>query len=447
MKLREEKKPMITIPLDLPEVQVLETEVTASGDFVITVESLVGSTRCRKWGRETAEFHSYDRWISGRHLPLLDRAVWIRLRPVCRCTGRPQRYRCPWCWDHPTTTQRLSWYEPGADKTKAYEQYLLVRLINSTIEDVSRKEQVGYAAVGGVVDRYIRQEVDWDEYESLPTLGLDEVALKKGHRDFVVIATVRPACCSACLRRQAGRQPDGRVSVLAVLPNRCKETVQQLWPGIPARVQGTIQTVCTDLDDGFINAVKEELPEATVVADRVHVAKKYRDCADQLRKQEIKRRKKGLPEPEYQEIKGAMGPFRKKPDDLTPAEAARLERLFTRSPALPQAYQLRNQLTAIVDQDLTKAEATEKLTQWQQRVSDSGLTCFDSFLTTLENWMDEITNYFLNRDSSGFVEGLNTKIKVLRRRCYGIFNLGHLFQRLFLDLEGYRLCAKPALEG
>ena len=64
---------------------------------------------------------------------------------------------------------------------------------------------------------------------------------------------------------------------------------------------------------------------------------------------------------------------------------------------------------------------------------------FDSFLTTLDNWMDEITNYFLNRQTSGFVEGLNNKIKVLKRRCYGRLNLSHLFQRLHLDLEGYRL--------
>lgn len=285
----------------------------------------------------------------------------------------------------------------------------------------------------GVVDRYLRQEVAWDEYERLPTLGLDEVALKKGHRDFVVMATVR--------------QPDGRVSVLAVLPDRCTETVKRFLRGIPARFQGTLQTVCTDLYDGFIHAVKEELPEETVLADRCDVAKKDRDGADPLRTQEMKRLKKELPQPEDQEIKGAMGPFRKKPDDLSAEEAARLERLFTHSPALHQAYQFRDELTAIFDQDLTKAEATEKLKKGQQRVSDSGLRCFDSFLTTLENGMDQITNYFLNRDSSRFVEGINTKIKVLKRRCYGIFNLGHLFQRLFLDLQGYRLLAKPAWEG
>ena len=52
--------------------------------------------------------------------------------------------------------------------------------------------------------------------------------------------------------------------------------------------------------------------------------------------------------------------------------------------------------------------------------------------------MDEITNYFVDRNNSGFVEGLNNKIKVLKRRCYGIFNLRHLFQRIYLDMEGYR---------
>ncbi|MCJ7702710.1 MAG: transposase [Anaerolineales bacterium] len=62
-------------------------------------------------------------------------------------------------------------------------------------------------------------------------------------------------------------------------------------------------------------------------------------------------------------------------------------------------------------------------------------------MITLENHMDEISNYFINRDSSGFVEGFNNKIKVLKRRCYGIFNIQHLFQRIYLDLEGYRLFA------
>ncbi|MCA1617107.1 MAG: ISL3 family transposase [Acidobacteria bacterium] len=413
---------MISIPLDIPEVRVLETEITSTGDFLITVESTLGSATCHKCGRETTEFHSLDRWITLRHLPILDRQVLIRLRP--------KRYRCSYCSGRPTSTQRLDWYEMGSGQTKAYEQYLLLRLVNSTIEDVSCKEQVGYEAVGGVIDRYICKEVRWDEYESIEVLGLDEIALKKGHGNFVVIVTAR-------------RSP-GRVSVLAVLEDRKKETVKQFLQGIPVRLKERIETVCTDMYDGFINAVKEVIPSATVVADRFHVAKKYRECADNLRKSETNRLKKEMAKQEYEEIKGAMWSFRKRPEDLKKEEDQLLPRLFACSPSLHQAYKLREELTQIFEQELTKAEATAKLKQWQEQVGRSELRCFDPFLTMLENWMDEITNYFLRRETSGFVEGINNKIKVLKRRCYGIFNLGHLFQRLFLDLEGYRLFAKPA---
>jgi transposase len=47
----------------------------------------------------------------------------------------------------------------------------------------------------------------------------------------------------------------------------------------------------------------------------------------------------------------------------------------------------------------------------------------------------------LERHSSGFVEGLNNKIKVIKRRCYGILNAKHLFQRIYLDLFGHKLYA------
>jgi transposase len=108
---------------------------------------------------------------------------------------------------------------------------------------------------------------------------------------------------------------------------------------------------------------------------------------------------------------------------------------------LKQAYILRQQLTAIFEQVIPKVKAEEKIRAWVKRVTASGLSCFNKFLKMLDGWWDEITNYFIDRANSGFVEGLNNKIKVLKRRCYGIFNREHLFQRIFLDLEGYRLFA------
>lgn len=406
----------ITIPLDIPEVRVLTVELTPQGDWTITVESTQEGTRCRKCGRASTEFHGEDEWLTLRHLPILGRRVYVRLRP--------KRYRCRACEGNPTTTQDLSWYEARSPHSKAYEKYLLLQLVHATIADVSIKEDLGAKALEGLVDRWISREVNWAEIKGVKLLGLDEIALKKGHRDFVVIVTAKVA--------------SGEVKVLAVLPNRQKQTVRRFLEGLPKRVKRSIRTVCTDLYVGFIQAVKEVLGKAEVVADRYHVAKLYRGCADQLRKQELKRLKQELPKEEYATLKGAMWAFRKNSADLEGPEQEVLTRLFVYAPDLARAYTYREQLTAIFEEKLSKEHATTKLADWQEQVEASGLKCYEPFLKTLATWREEITNYFLARHNSGFVEGLNNKIKVLKRRCYGIFNLAHLFQRIFLDLEGYR---------
>jgi len=104
---------------------------------------------------------------------------------------------------------------------------------------------------------------------------------------------------------------------------------------------------------------------------------------------------------------------------------------------LEQAYYLREELSDIFDEDYTKLKAQQAIQDWCERVRKSEIQEFESFLTTLQNWFDEITNYFLDRHSSGFVEGFNNRVKVLKRRCYGIFNVKRLFQRLTLDTQGY----------
>ena len=407
----------LSIALDIPDVEILEIKLNKRSEYLITLESTLDSTTCHQCGRKITHCIGHDRAITLRHLSILGHAVYLRLRP--------KRFKCPYCSNKPTTTQQLSWYQPKSPHTKVYEAHLLLQLVNSTIQDVALKEGLGYEAVVGIIDRHIASQVDWLELARLEVLGLDEVALKKGHSNYVVIVSAR-------LR-------DGQLKVLAVLPDREKATVKAFLRSIPTRLQRTIHTVCTDMWPAYVNAVKEVLEQALVVVDRYHVAKKYRDCADTLRKQELKRLKAELPEAQYQSLKGVMWPFRKNKADLAQSEVELLDRLFNYSPSLKLAYDFREELTAIFEQDLTKVEATQAIEKWRKVVETSQLTCFDPFLTTLDTYLDQITNFFLRRDSSGFVEGLNNKIKVLKRRCYGLRNLAHFFQRLFLDLEGYRL--------
>jgi len=290
---------------------------------------------------------------------------------------------------------------------------------------VSIREGVGYEAIMGVIDREIAKEVDWRKIARLDVLGIDEIALKKGHKDFVVIVTGRI---------------NGETVILGVLKDRMKSSVKDFFSRIPKRLRRSIQYVCSDMYDGYINAAKEVFGKRVhIVADRFHVAKLYRGGFETLRRKEFGRLKKELSDKDYKELKGAMWILRKKEEDLTKEDKEVLDKIFTYSPSLKNAYFFRDELTAIFDEKMTKPQAKRRLNGWMARVRRSGIRCFDDFMKTLEARKNEIANYFDGRHTSGFVEGLNNKIKVIKRRCYGIFNTEHLFQRIYLDLHGYSL--------
>jgi transposase len=137
-------------------------------------------------------------------------------------------------------------------------------------------------------------------------LGLDEIALKKGHRDYVTLVT--------------GRLRDGEIMILGVLPGHEKAEVIEFLRLIPLRIAQTVQTVCCDLWEAYTEAAREELPSARIVADRFHVAKHYRHAADEARKQELHRLKKELTKEEYKKLNGSFRAFRKNAKDLNKEE-------------------------------------------------------------------------------------------------------------------------------
>ena len=75
--------------------------------------------------------------------------------------------------------------------------------------------------------------VDWSMMTEIETLGLDEIALKKGHRDYVTLVT--------------GRLRDGELLILGVLPGHEKAEVIEFLRLIPPRIAQSVQTVCCDL--------------------------------------------------------------------------------------------------------------------------------------------------------------------------------------------------------
>jgi transposase len=306
-----------------------------------------------------------------------------------------------------------------------------MQCVNSTIEAVSIKEQIGYDAIEGLINRYVATKVDWSAYERLDSVGIDEIALKKRYRDYVVVITTRSR--------------DGTIHLLAVRPNRLKETVLAFLKQIPYRLRRTVTNVCCDLCEAYLSAIETVFGFDTIVIDRFHVARHYYDAADAIRKEELSRLKQERTAREYELLHGVMWYFRKRPKDLELDEQDVLECFFAAAPRARQAYKLREALTTIFETAGTKEEALDRFGQWLVMVDDSGLTAFDRFINLLVEHLNGIANYFRDGSISGFVEGLNTKIKALKRRCYGIFNLRHLFQRITLDLGGYAAFGRLSL--
>ena len=212
------------IPLDIPDVTIENVTTNRLGHIEITVKSTVEGVPCHQCGKMTTQFYGEDREITLRHLPILGRRTYIRLRP--------KRYECPYCPGKPTTTQKLSWYTLRSSFSRAYEEQLLLILVNSTIQDVCLKEEVGYEAIMGIIDRYIEREINWEGLTQVDVLGLDEISLKKGHRDFVTIITGRV---------------ETETVILGVLPDRKKATVKAFLSSIPKRLRQTIHAVCSDM--------------------------------------------------------------------------------------------------------------------------------------------------------------------------------------------------------
>ncbi|MBK1706774.1 transposase [Halochromatium glycolicum] len=229
-----------------------------------------------------------------RHLDLLGKPVYLRFRlPRDRCD----------CDEGPTTTQQVPWFNRRSRMSKAYEEHLLRACINSTLSDVAHKEGVSIETLQGLLDRHIATTPDWEALPSLEVIGIDEIALKKGHHDFVAIVT--------------GQSGD-RTHILGVLKDRKKATVVEFLSCIPKRLRRTVRVLCSDLYEGFIGAAKAVFGRRVrVVADRFHVAKRYREAVDRLRKQELKRLKRTLSATQYQRLKGAMWALRKQPQDLS----------------------------------------------------------------------------------------------------------------------------------
>jgi len=129
-----------------------------------------------------------------------------------------------------------------------------------------------------------------------------------------------------------------------------------------------------------------------------------------------------------------MWEFQRDPQGLTEEDKAKLERLFGKLPRLRRLYEVRVRFQQIFDTAADRRMAHGALLGlYLDMLGD--FPELDAFVRTFEAWQEEILNYFDERKTSGPVEGINNKARVIVKRAYGLKSADSLWTRLVLDLN------------
>ena len=139
-----------------------------------------------------------------------------------------------------------------------------------------------------------------------------------------------------------------------------------------------------------------------------------------------------------------MWEFRRRPGDLSPEDKAKLEGLFRKLPQLRTLYELRVRFQQIFDTAADRRKAHRVLIELFLDLLDH-FPELESFIRTFEHWQEEILNYFDAGQTSGVVEGINNKARVILKRAYGLKEVDSLWTHLVLDLNRAKEVVKYTL--
>lgn len=420
--MSKNKKTGFRIELGLSDIKIKNVVRDKFGDYHIYVSCTATKTTCRTCGREINSIHGHCKESIIEHIPILEQRVFIHVKWP--------RFKCPYCENNPTTSFHPSWLNSTGQQTNAYENYALKWLINSTIKDVADKIGTTEEIIDGIICRKVNTDIDWSVIS--PTrIGIDEIALRKGHKQYLTIIS--------------DISISHKVKILAVLEGRTKEEILPFLRSIPKDRLHSLETIAIDMSASYFPALKEVIDDddifnQIVTIDRFHVSKLLGEKVDKERKKVVNKLKEEFKDDQEKldMTKKTMWPFRRHKDDLNEKEKERLESLFDIAPHLKECYNLREDLYNIFEENITIKDADQKIDKWiksAENYKTKGISPFKSFIETYKTYKPNILNYFSHRCSSGPVEGLNNKIKVIKRRGYGFRNIVNFAKRIFLDIN------------
>ena len=390
------------------------TEVQQTGEQLdLQVELLARAGGCPHCGGSELRVKERPR-VRVRDLPIGGR--------VTRLVWRKRRYRCTDCGRTFTETHEQL---PARQRvTGRFRARLGERVADGAAHaEVAREERTSrYQVARAFADRgdELRgRDVDGDRPRRL---SLDEAHHRRGHELATVVSDLDRRC------------------VIEVLDGRDRRTVERWLSALPAEVRAGIEVVSIDPYDAYRQAIRAALPHARIVCDHFHLVRGANTALDAVRRERQRqakaRRPKGVRRSGQHaawrpELYRARHRLLKARERLSERERRRLSELFERDPIIAEAWGLKERFRDVY-RAADRADAERRLDAFLAAVDRAGLPAFDAFAKGIRLWQQELLAYFDEPTTNGYAEGIINKVKVIKRRAYGIPTFTAFRQRVLL---------------
>ena len=359
---------------------------------------------CSGCGELSSAVHeTEERWV--RDLPLLDAET--------RLLVHRRRVQCAGCGPK---LERLSWLEPYARVTRRLAESVAQLCRVLPIRHVASFYGLSWDTVKAIDRAWLERHLEPQVVEPVDTILMDEFALTKGHRYATVVVDPR------------------RKRVLWVGRGHTREAVRPFFELLGPRGCRRLRAVGIDMNAAYEKEVRLHCPQAEIVYDLFHVVAKYgREVIDRVRVDEANRLRHDRPARRL--VKTARWLLLRNAEHLPEAQKVRLSELLNANRALFTVYVLKDDLKELW-RCRDEAAAGRFWKSWFRRALRSRIPPLIRFAKRLEPFLPGILAHSRWPLHTSLLEGINNKIKVIKRMAYGFRDHAYFFLKIRAAFPG-----------
>ena len=321
------------------------------------------------------------------------------------------------CRRHGVVVCAVPWARHNARFTRAFEDQAAWLAVNTSKSAVAELMRIAWRTVGSICERVCdeaQQEVDL--LDGLRRIGIDEISHRKGQRYLTVVVD----------------HDSGRLVWAAA--GRDRKTVEAFFDALGQTRCKQIELVSCDMAGWIAAPVADRVPDAVRCVDPFHVIQLATDALDEVRREVWNDARQAGEVAAAKDLKGARFALWKNPENLTDRQAAKLSSIQKTNARLYRAYLLKEQLRQIYR--LPAAAAIMLLDEWIAWARRCRLPSFVKLARTITAQRAGIVAAIEHGLSNARVEAINTQIRMITRRAFGLHSAGALIALAMLSLAG-----------